>query len=93
MSKKQISKRLLDYSIEWVCETSSIAANYSKHLNKCLPWEIITGETSEKINYLNFGPYDWITFRSKLGMGPVNMVRWLGVSCLLSHIMSYKILP
>jgi hypothetical protein len=53
---------------------------------------IITGETPDISEYLDFEFYDWVLFRGKAGPGEVELGRWLGVSHRVGHLMSYWIL-
>ena len=57
------------------------------------PIEIITGITPDISEYLDFGFYDWVVFRSEAGLGPIELGRWLGVSHRIGQQMSYWILP
>ena len=43
--------------------------------------------------YVDFGLYDWVTFRSNAGLGEVQLGRWLCVSHRVGRLMSYWILP
>ena len=80
MLKKKVPPRLWDFGFTWVCETENICANFSKHAQGRTPLEIITGETPDISEYLDFEFYDWVTFRSNAGLGEVQLGRWLGVS-------------
>ena len=55
--------------------------------------EIITGETPDLSEYLDFGFYDWVTYRNNAGLGVPQVGQWLGVSHRVGHLMSYWILP
>ena len=57
------------------------------------PIKIITGITPDISEYLDFGFYDWVVFRSEAGLGPIELGRWLGVSHRIGQQMSYWILP
>jgi hypothetical protein len=93
MLKKKVPPRLWDYGFTWVCETENLCANFSKHAHGRTPLEIITGETPDISEYLDFEFYDWVTFRSNAGLGEVRLGRWLGVSHRVGRLMSYWILP
>ena len=93
MLKKKVPPRLWDYGFTWVCETENICANFSKYAEGRTPLEIITGETPDISEYLDFEFYDWVTFRSNAGLGEVQIGRWLGVSHRVGRLMSYWILP
>ncbi|KAI2501830.1 Reverse transcriptase (RNA-dependent DNA polymerase) [Fragilaria crotonensis] len=66
---------------------------FSKYAEGRTPLEIITGETPDISEYLDFEFYDWVTFRSNAGLGEVQLGRWLGVSHRVGRLMSYWILP
>ena len=93
MVKKGIPDHLWDYVITWVCETGNICANSSGYSIAQTRLEIITGETPNISEYMDFGLYDWVTFRTNAGMGPIELGRWLGVSHRVGQMMSYWILP
>ena len=54
--------------------------------------EIITGETPYLSEYLDFGFYDWVTYRNNAGLGVPEVGRWLGLSHRFGQMMSYWIL-
>lgn len=91
--RKNIPTRLWDYGMTWLCEISNVTANYSRYSNGRTPLEIITGETPDISEYMDFGFYDWVIFRSNAGLGPAELGRWLGVSHRIGKMMSYWILP
>ena len=55
--------------------------------------EIITGETLDLSEYLDFGFYDLDTYRYNAGLGVPQVGRWPGVSQRVGQLMSYWILP
>ena len=89
MDKKAIPSRLWDYVMVWVCETGNLTVSSSKYANGCTPVEIITGETPDISEYTDFSIYDWVTYRTNAGMGPISLGRWLGVSHKVGHLMSF----
>ena len=93
MLKKKVPSRLWDYGFTWVCEIENISANLSKYADGRTPLEIITGETPDISEYLDFEFYDWVLYRSNAGLGEVELARWLGVSHKVGRLMSYWILP
>ena len=58
MLKKKIPPRLWDFGFAWVCETENICSNLSKYAGGRTPLEIITGETPDISEYLDFEFYD-----------------------------------
>ena len=93
MLKKKVPARLWDYGFVWVCETENICANLSKYAEGRTPIEIITGDTADISEYLDFGFYDWVMFRTNAGLGEVALGRWIGVSHRVGRLMSYWVLP
>ena len=93
MLKKKVPVRLWDYGFTWVCETENVCASLSKYGQGRTPLEIITGETPDISEYLDFEFYDWALFRSNAGLGEVELARWLGVSHRVGRMMSYWVLP
>lgn len=93
MLKSKVPLRLWDFGFAWVCETENVCANLSRHSDGRTPIEIITGETPNISEYLDFDFYDWIYYRSNAGLGEVEIARWLGVSHRVGRLMSYWILP
>ena len=90
--KKQIPQRLWDYLLIWICETGNLTVSSSRYADGRTPLEIITGVTPDISEYLDFGFYDWITYRTNAGLGPLCLGRWLGVSHKVGQLMSYWVL-
>jgi Reverse transcriptase (RNA-dependent DNA polymerase) len=93
MLKKKVPPRLWDYGFTWVCETDNVCANMSRHADGRTPLEVITGETPDISEYMDFDFYDWVLYRSNAGLGEVEVARWLGVSHRVGRLMSYWLLP
>ena len=93
MLKRKVPPRLWDYGFSWVCETDNICANMSKYADGRTPLEIITGDTPDISEYIDFDFYDWVLYRSNAGLGEVEVARWLGVSHRVGRLMSYWLLP
>jgi hypothetical protein len=64
MLKKDVPLRLWDYGFTWVCEVNNICANLLKYAVGRPPLKIITGETPDISEYLDFELNDWVLFRS-----------------------------
>ena len=79
-SKKNIPDILWNFGISYVCETGNITANSSRYANRRAPIEIITGETPNISEYVDFGFYDWVTYKSNAGVDASQLGKWLGVS-------------
>jgi hypothetical protein len=93
MLKQKVPARLWDYGFSWVCEVENVCANLSKYSDGRTPIEIITGDTPDISEYLDFDFYDWVLFRTNAGLGEVELGRWLGVSHRVGRMMSYWVLP
>ncbi|KAI2507356.1 Reverse transcriptase (RNA-dependent DNA polymerase) [Fragilaria crotonensis] len=93
MLKKKVPPRLWDYGFAWVCETDNVCANMSKYAQGRTPLEIITGDTPDISEYVDFDFYDWVLFKGDAGLGAVEVARWLGVSHRVGRLMSYWLLP
>ena len=92
MVKKRVPNRLWDYGLRWVCEIQNRTSNTSRGLNGRCPLEMITGESVDITEYLDFGFYDWIWYKDNAGLGETKMGRWLGVSHHVGPLMSFWIL-
>ena len=79
-AKKNIPNRLWDFGISYLCETGNITANSSRYADGRTPIEIITGETTAISEYVDFGFYDWVTYKSNAGVDAPQLGKWLGVS-------------
>jgi hypothetical protein len=66
MHAKMVPTRFWDYGVEWVCDIAQI--------------ELLTGETPDISEFLDFGFYDWVFFKENAGLGPEALGRYLGVS-------------
>ena len=92
-AKRNVPNRLWDYGITWVCETGNVTSISSRYAKARTPIEIITGETPDITEYLDFTFYDWVTFKNNAGVGHPELGRWLGVSHRVGPLLSYWILP
>jgi hypothetical protein len=94
MTKKNVPPRLWDYGISWVCETGNVIANSSRYADQRTPLvEIVTGETPDITEYLDFTIYDWVAYKTNDGVASPELGQWLGVSHRVGPLMSYWILP
>jgi hypothetical protein len=75
MLKGKVPLRLWNYGFAWVCETENVCANLSRHSEGRTPVEILTGETPDITEYLDFDFYDWIYYCSNAGLGEVAIAR------------------
>ena len=88
----KVPYRLWDYLIVWVCETDNLTVSSSKYANGRTPLELMTGETPDISEYVDFSFYDWVNYRPNAGLGEPSIGRWLGVSHKIGNLMSYWIL-
>ena len=93
LQRKNVPQRLWDYLLVWICETGNLSVSSSRYANGRTSIEIITGETPDISEYVDFGFYDWVVYRSNAGLGENYLGRWLGVSHKVGQLMSYWILP
>ena len=54
-----------------------------------MPLEIITGETLDISNYLDFYFYNWVTYRTNDCLVKLIIGRWIGVSHKVGKFMVY----
>lgn len=92
MMKRKVPRRLWDFIFVWISETGNLSVSSSHYAKGRTSLEIITGETPDISEYLDFGPYDWVTYKPNAGLGPLSLGRWLGVSHKVGQLMSYWIL-
>ena len=90
---KRVPKRLWDYLLLWISETGNLSVSSSKYANGRTSTEIITGETPDISEYVDFSFYDWVIYRSNAGLDEPELGRWCGVSHKVGQLMSYWILP
>lgn len=93
MMKKNVPKRLWDFGFVWVCDTGNMTVSSSRYAKGRTPLEIVTGETPEISEYIDFGFYDWVVYKENAGLGETKLGRWIGVSHKVGPLNSYWILP
>ena len=91
-AKKNIHERLWDYAIVWICEILRQTVSFSRYADKRTPIEILTGETPDISEYLDFGFYDWVVFKENAGMGETLLGRFIGVSHSFGNLLTYFVL-
>ena len=92
MRKKGVPPRIWDFGLVWICKTGNITVLSSRYASGRTPLEIITGETPDISKYIDFGFYDWVSYRTNAGLGEESLGKWLGVSHKVGQLMSYWIL-
>ena len=93
MHKNNIPRCLWDFVLAWVCKTGNVTVSSSHYAEGRTPLEILTGETPDITEYLDFSPYDCVIFKQNAGLGEPQIGRWLGVSHRVGPLMSYWVLP
>ena len=75
-----------------VCEIMQRTASWSGSLEERPPLEVLTGESLDISEYLDFGFYDWCWYHENARLGELKLGRWLGVSHRIGSAMSFWIL-
>ena len=92
MHKKHVPKRLWDYGLRWTCNVMQCTSTEAGSANGRTPLEIITGDTPDISEFLDFGFYDWCWYSNAFGIAETKLGRWLGVSHRVGSLMSYWLL-
>lgn len=89
MIKRQVPKRLWDFALVWICQVYSRSATKSGRTG----YEIITGDTPDISEWLDFTFYDWVWYwhPPDANSNP-HVGRWLGVSHRVGSALCYWIL-
>ena len=90
--RKGVPKRILDYLAVWIFKTGNMSVLSSRYASGKTALEIITGETLDISEYLNFGFYDWVVYQTYAGLGELSLVWRTGFLHKVSQLMSYWIL-
>ena len=77
MQKMRVPQRLWDFGLVWICETGNFIVSSSRYANGRSALEIITGETPDITEYLDFSFYGWCMHRTNAGLGESFIGRWL----------------
>ncbi len=80
------------YGLEYTCEIRKLMARYS--LDWRTPVELLTGDTPDSSEFLEFDFYGWVKFKDpKSGLSDdLQLGRWLGVAKSVGQAMTYWIL-
>ena len=76
----------------WICETVNLYVSILRYAKGQTDLEILTGETPNISEYLDYEFYDWVNNRSNGGIGEISIGRWIGVSHKVRNLVSYCIL-
>ena len=92
MQQMKVHERVWDYLAVWICDTGNLSVSSSRYAKGRTSLEIITGETPDISEYLDFGFYDSVTYRNKVILGELSIVKLIGVSHKVGNLTSYWIL-
>ena len=92
MIAKRVPREFWDYGMQWVSEISSLTYTTAGSIEGGIPLEIVTGDTPDISEYLDFGFYDQVWYKDNAGSSPPEPGRWLGVSHRVGRLMCYHIL-
>ena len=93
MHEKCVPLRLWDFTISRAFETGNVAVSSSRYAEGCTPLEILSGETPDITEYLDFLFYDCVPFKQNTSLCEPELVSWLDVSHRVGPLMVYWILP
>ena len=92
MIRKRVPRRFWDYGARWVAEIMQRTATSAGRMDDAIPIELVTGDTTDISEYLDFGFYDKVSYRENAGLGETKYGRWLGVSHKVGSLMAYYVL-
>ena len=91
--KTNAPDRVSDFGIKYASEIGNVTHNTSRYAQGRTPLEVITGLTPDITEYLDFGFWDWVTYKSEGGTAPAELGKWLGVSHRVGQLMTYWVMP
>ena len=68
-------------------------ASNAASLNARTPLEVVTGETPNILQYLDFGWYDWVWYKENAGLDVPRLGWFLGIANSANNLMSFYLLP
>ena len=89
MQQMKLTKSVWEYLAVWTCETGNLSVSISRYAKGPTDLEIFTAETPDINEYLIFGFYDWVTYRTNAGLGELSIGRWIVISHKAGQLMSY----
>ena len=78
--KTNCLRALWNYGLPNFAKIMQLTATNAGGFDGITPFGALTGKTPDISQYLDFGFYDWVTFRSNAGLGKAELGRWIGVS-------------
>ena len=91
--KTNCPRRIWNYGVPYVCAIMRMTASFAGRLQGRTPIELVTGETPDISEYLDFGFYDLVWFKADAGIGEIQIGRFLNVSHNTGSLMAYLVLP
>ena len=71
--KTNAPDRVSDFGIKYASEIGNVTHNTSRYAQGRTPLEVITGLTPDITEYLDFGFWDWVTYKSEGGTAPAEL--------------------
>ena len=59
----KVPRRIRYYGISWIREMRNLKITSLRYSEDIMPIEVITGDTTDITDYLDFNFYDWVTFK------------------------------
>ena len=85
--KTNCQPKLWDFAYKYISTSMCLTYGTSRASGGQTPLEILTGETSDISEYLDFGFYDSVWFKENARLGEVKMGRFIGVSHMVGSLM------
>ena len=82
----------MGFAIIWICEILRQTVSFSRYAGKRTPLEIITGETPDISEHLDFGFYDWVVYKENAGIRETLIGKFLGVPHNFGNLLTCFIL-
>ena len=81
------------YGYPYMENIMHLTARTARKFQGQTPLELLTGETSDISEYLDFVWYDRVWYKEDAGLGETKIGRFLGPSHKVGSLMSYWVLP
>jgi hypothetical protein len=92
MFKTNCPKRFWCYGHQYIAAIMQRTATWAGDLEGRCPLEKLTGDTIDISEYLDFGFYDWVSWKEDAGCSETLLGKWLGVAYGTGSLMSYWVL-
>ena len=77
MVRSRVPRKFWDYGMRWVCKVMQRTSTQAGGLNGCTPIESVTGETTDILEYLDFGFYNPVWYHEKVLERDYRVVGWV----------------